>query len=63
MRGDIRNSRYEIIIGLKIVSRLNFSDYLDCILQKAGYKVNKLARVTPYVNINKRCLLINSFLM
>lgn len=63
MRGDIRNSRYEKILGVKIVSRLNFSGYLDCILQKAGYKVNTLARVTPYVNINKRCLLINPFLM
>ena len=36
-------------------------EHLEGIIKKASKKVNVLSRITPYMNIAKRKLLINSF--
>ena len=46
---------------MKIDSKLNFNSHLGIILKKASQKVHVLARITPYMNIKKRKLLMNSF--
>ena len=51
------------LVGVQIDTRLNFNEHLDCLLKKASRKVNVLARVTPYMNVNRRHLLMNPFFM
>ena len=44
-----------------IDSELNFREHLGGIIKKASRKVNVLSRITPYKNLTKRKLLMNSF--
>ena len=46
---------------MTIVSKLNFKEHLEGIIKKASRKVNVLCRITPYMNLNKQKLLMNSF--
>ena len=55
------NSHCERLLGVKIDSKLNFKEHLDVIIKKARRKINVLSRITPYTNIAKQKLLMNSF--
>ena len=46
---------------MTIDGKLNFNNHLQKILKKANQKVHVLARITPYISIPKRKLLMNSF--
>ena len=46
---------------MTIDNKLNFNNHLQKILKKANQKVHVLARITPYMSIPKRKLLMNSF--
>ena len=41
--------------------KLKFKEHLDSILKKAGQKVNALSRILPYMNFEKRRILMKSF--
>ena len=58
---ETENSNCERLLGVKIDSKLNFKEHLDRIIEKASRKINALSRITPYMNIAKRRLLMNSF--
>ena len=58
---EIENSHCERLLGVKIDSKLNFKEHLDVIIKKARRKINVLSRITPYTNIAKEKLLMNSF--
>ena len=58
---EIENSHCERLLGVKIDSKLNFKEHLDVIIKKARRKINVLSRITPYTNIAKQKLLMNSF--
>ena len=58
---SISNSDCKKPLGVKIDSKLNFNIHLDTILKKASQKIHVLAKITPYMSINKRRLLMNSF--
>ena len=58
---DILNSESEKLLGVTIDNKLNFNNHLQKILKKANQKVHVLARITPYMSIPKRKLLMNSF--
>ena len=58
---EIENSHCERLLGVKIDSKLNFKEHLDVIIKKARKKINVLSRITPYTNIAKQKLLMNSF--
>ena len=58
---EIKNTNCEKLLGIKVDSRLNFDEHLDGIIKKASRKINALSRITPVINISKRCILINSF--
>ena len=49
------------LLGIKVDSRLNFSEHLDGIIKKASRKINALSRITPFMNVSKRRNLMNSF--
>ena len=54
---EIENSNCKRLLGVKIDSKLNFKDHLDGIIKKAS----RLISYCPYMNIEKRRLLMNSF--
>ena len=57
----IKNSDYEKLLGVTVDLNLTFNCHLENILKKAGKKVHMLARITPYMSIPNRKLLMNSF--
>ena len=58
---EIKNTNCEKLLGIKVNSRLNFNEHLDGIIKKASREINALSRITPFMNINKRRILMNSF--
>ena len=46
---------------MNIDSKLNFNSHLNMILKRASQKTHVLARITPYMNFNKKKLLMSSF--
>ena len=54
-------SNFEKLLGIKADSRLNFNEHLDGIINNANGKINALSRATPFMNISKRRILVNSF--
>ena len=57
----IKNSDNEKLLSVTVDANLNFNCQLEIILKKASKKVHVLARITPYMSIPKRKLLMNSF--
>ena len=56
----IGKSIYEKLLGVNVDYKLKFNEHLDSILKKAGRKVNVLSRILPYMNFEKRRILMNS---
>ena len=44
---NIKSSKWEKLLGIKIDNKLNFNTNVDEICKKAGQKLNALSRVTP----------------
>ena len=58
---EIKNTNCEKLLGIKVNSRLNFNKHLDRIIKKASRKINALSRITPFMNISKKRILMDSF--
>ena len=58
----IKNCDNEKLLGVTVDANLNSNCHIENILKKACKKVHVLARITPYMSIPKRKLLMNSFL-
>ena len=58
MNNLISNSSCEKLPGVEIISELNFNNHLETIIKKSRQKVHVLARITPYMGISKRKLLM-----
>ena len=58
---DIANSRNEKLLGVKFDSKLTFDDHISELCKKTSRKIHALSRVTPYMNISKRRILMNAF--
>ena len=56
---EIKNTNYDKLLGIKVDSRLSFNKHLDGIIKKASRKINALSRITPFINISKRLILMN----
>ena len=46
---------------MKFDKKLTFDDHISDICKKAGKKISTLVRVTPYMGIAKKRILINTF--
>ena len=55
------NSPCEKLLGVRFDSKLTFDAHINDICKKAGLKLNALARITPYMDLNKKKLLLNAF--
>ena len=58
---SIGNSDSEKILGVKIVNKQTFDCHVSDMCKKVNRKVNALARIVPFININIRHILMNSF--
>ena len=58
----IRNSNSKKLLGVTFDNKLKFEKHIITICQRANRKLNALARLTPYVELGKRRILMNAFL-
>ena len=58
----IKNSECEKLLGIKVDCGLKFEIYLS-VVKKASNKINALSRITPFINLSKKKMLMNSFFM
>ena len=57
----IKNSKSQKLLGVVLDSKLKFDVHVGNICQKANRKINALARLTNYMELPKRRLLLNAF--
>ena len=50
----MKNSKSKKLLGVIIDNKLNFNEYVNKLYDKANQKANALARVSSYMNIEKR---------
>ena len=63
INGDIiKNSECEKLIGVAIDYKLNFEEHMSKVCDKASQKLNALARISSYMNINQRKRIIRAFI-
>ena len=55
------NSDCDKLLGVKIDIKLTFDCHVSDMCKKANRKIDALARIAPFININKRRILMNSF--
>ena len=60
---NIKNNKCEKLLGIKIYNKLNFDNNIGKVSKKAVQKINALSRVTPYVDLPKRRVLLNVFFL
>ena len=58
---SIENSDCEKLLMVKIDNKLTFDCHVSDMCKKANRKIKALARIAPFIKINKRRILMNSF--
>ena len=58
---DIKNSECEKLLGVKFDNKLTFEKDITDICRKASRKIYALARIAPYMDLSKRCMVMNAF--
>ena len=58
---QIENTQNEKLLGIIIDSKLSFDKHIQQICSRASAKLKALARITPFMNITKRKILMNAF--
>ena len=58
---SIKNSASKKLVGVNIDSKLNFDCLVNHLCSKANKKLRTLARVTPYMTLEKKKIIMNSF--
>ena len=51
----------QVLLGITIDSKLTFKNHIHSIYKKASQKLNALARITPYMNMQKGRTIMESF--
>ena len=57
----IESEDEQVLQGITIDSNLTFENHISSICKKASQKLNALARIAPYMNIQKRRTIMKSF--
>ena len=57
----IKNSECKKLLGINVDCGLKFENYLDGVMKKSSNKINALFRVTPFLSLSKKKMLMNSF--
>ena len=59
----IKSRRVEELLGVTIDSNLNFKEHILSLCKKANRKPHALSRVSKYMTLNKRRILMKSFII
>ena len=59
---DVKNSREEKLLGVKIDSKLSFENHVSSLCKKASQKLHALARVVNFMDLAKRKSLMKAFI-
>ena len=57
----IGNSECEKLLGVKIDVNLSFNNHISDLYKRASRKISALAKVSPFMGLTKRKLLMNAF--
>ena len=55
------SEKEQVLLGITIVSNLTIENHINNICKRASQKLNGLARVASYMNIQKRIIIMKSF--
>ena len=58
---NIESDYEQVLLGITIDSNLTFENHISSICKKASQKLNALAKITPYMSIQKRRTIMKSF--
>ena len=58
---SIKNSGCEKFLGVNIDSKLNFDSHINHLCNKVNKKLRSLVRVTSYITLEKKKIVMNSF--
>ena len=58
----IANSSYEKILGIHFDNKLNFNTHVTKLCKRAGQKLHALARISNFMSLKKKKLLMNAFI-
>ena len=61
-RDKIVNEKAVKLLGVTIDQKLNFSEHVTNLCQKASMKLHALARVSKYMSMNKRRIIMKAFI-
>ena len=59
---SIKSTKAEKLLGVLIDNKLSFNDHVKKICEKASQKLNALARLSPYMSVEKRRLIMKAFI-
>ena len=59
---DVKNSRGEKLLGVKIDTKLSFENYVSSLCKKASQKLHALARIVNFMDLAKRTSLMKAFI-
>ena len=57
------SEKEQVLIGITIDSNLTFENHISNICKRASQKLNALARFAPYMNMQKKRIIMKSFIM
>ena len=58
---NVKNSREEKLLGVKIDSKLSFENHVSSLCKKASQKLHALARVVNFIDLAKRKSLMKAY--
>ena len=59
---DVTKSTCEKLLGVKFDHKLTFDYHISELCKKASRNIDALARVTPYMNLSKKRIVMNAFI-
>ena len=59
---DVKNSKEEKLLGVKIDSKFSFENHISSLYEKASQKLHALARVVNCMDLAKRASLMKAFI-
>ena len=60
---SIKNTTKEKPLGVKFVSNLSFENHVTSYCKKTSHKLHALSRISYYMNLNKRRILMKAFII
>ena len=60
---DLKNSKSQKLLGIEIDNKLTFSDHVKGICTKASQKLHALSRVSNFMTLKQRKIIMNSFIL